>query len=82
MLIDFHAHAFPDNIAERAVKQLSEKASISYFHDGTIAGLLRSMDDAGIDRAVILNVATKPAQTENIIKWCLKIRNDRIWFEW
>ena len=78
MLIDFHAHAFPDDIAERAVRQLSEKASIPYFHDGTIAGLLRSMDDAGIDSAVILNVATKPAQTENIIKWCLKIRDDRI----
>ncbi|MBA3064987.1 amidohydrolase family protein [bacterium] len=78
MLIDFHAHAFPDNIAPHAIRALSKNGAIPCFHDGTISGLLCSMDEAEIEKSVILNVATKPSQTENIIKWCLKIRSGRI----
>jgi len=59
-MIDFHAHTFPDRIAEAAVKKLEEKAHATSFSDGTREGLLRAMRAAGIDHAVVLPVATNP----------------------
>jgi len=61
-MIDFHAHTFPDRIAAAAVSKLEQKAHATSFSDGTRAGLLRSMKAAGIDRAVVLPVATNPAK--------------------
>ena len=59
-MIDFHAHTFPDRIAEVAVKKLEEKAHATSFSDGTREGLLRAMRAAGIDHAVVLPVAMNP----------------------
>lgn len=66
MIIDFHAHTFPEQIAERAVANLSSSAHIKNYSDGTLADLRRSMKTAGIDYAVLLPVVTKPAQQEDI----------------
>lgn len=66
MIIDFHAHTFPEQIAGRAVAKLSASANIKNYSDGTLAGLKRSMKTAGIDYAVLLPVVTKPAQQEDI----------------
>ena len=44
MIIDFHAHTFPDSIAERAVDSLSKEAHIVAHTDGTVSGLLDAMD--------------------------------------
>ena len=78
MIIDFHTHAFPDDLAGKAVSGLGCNSKLKPSHDGTIDGLLKSMDEAGIEKSVILSIATKPSQTENIINWCLKIRSGRI----
>lgn len=59
-MIDFHAHTFPDRIAAAAVSKLEAKAHATSFSDGTREGLLRCMHAAGIDRAVVLPVATNP----------------------
>ena len=77
-VIDFHTHAFPDSLAARAVAKLSEAAGISPSYDGTVKGLLSSMDRAGIEKSVVLNIATKPSQVKDIIKWCLEIKSERI----
>lgn len=66
MIIDFHAHTFPEQIAGRAVAKLSASAHIKNYSDGTLVGLKRSMKTAGIDYAVLLPVVTKPAQQEDI----------------
>lgn len=76
--IDVHAHAFPDEIAERAVSKLQAGAEWQAVGDGTVDGLLRSMDDADVDISVICAIATKPDQVRGILKWCKKIRSDRI----
>ncbi|MDD5686613.1 MAG: amidohydrolase family protein [Elusimicrobia bacterium] len=78
MIIDFHTHAFPDNIAAGALEKIAYSAKIKPSFDGTVSGLLKSMDDSGIEKSVILNIATKPEQVENIIKWCVKIKSNRI----
>ncbi len=79
MVFDFHAHFFPEQIVERAMQQL--KANMPGFRsysDGTLGGLLRSMDDAGIDRTVTLPVATKPAQVESINQLTAACATERI----
>ena len=55
MIIDAHCHVWPDHIA--ATVLAGRPADLDARHDGTIAGLQRTMDVAGIDRAVCLGVA-------------------------
>jgi predicted TIM-barrel fold metal-dependent hydrolase len=80
MVVDFHAHAFPDELAPRAVgginAHLAEHARAVL--DGTVAGLIASMDRAGIERAVLWSVATKPTQADPIVRWSLSVASDRI----
>ena len=78
MIVDFHTHAFPDGLAEKAMGSLSYKSRLVPSHNGTISGLLASMDRAGIEKSVVYNIATKPTQTENILEWCGRIKSDRI----
>jgi uncharacterized protein len=77
-IIDFHTHAFPDALAERAVRTLEGKGDVTARLDGTIGGLLRSMDANGIERSLVCSIATKPAQFEPILSWSASIRSPRI----
>lgn len=77
-IIDFHTHAFPDEIAERAIKKLEEKSQVKACLNGTLDNLLRSMDKSQIAKSVLCNIATKPEQFNSIIKWSDKIRSERI----
>ncbi len=68
-VIDFHTHAFPDALAPRAIAQLTINAAASGYTpltDGTVAGLIRSMDKAGIQRSVVCNIATNPRQMKKV----------------
>lgn len=76
--IDFHTHAFPDEIASRAMAKLQAAGGVPAYGDGTLGDLLRSMDQADIDISVVCPIATKPGQAEGILKWCRKIHGDRI----
>lgn len=66
MIIDFHTHTFPEQIAKRAIAKLSDSAHIKSYSGGTLEDLKRSMKTAGIDYAVLLPVVTKPAQEKDI----------------
>ena len=77
--IDFHTHAFPDFLSERAVQAIDESAPLQHPHlDGTISDLLRSMDRADIEISVIANIATAEKQVASILTWCCEIASDRI----
>lgn len=76
LIIDFHAHTFPEQIAKRAIAKLSESAHIKYYLDGTLDSLKTSMRTAGIDYAVLLPVATRPTQQEDINRAAI-LTNDR-----
>jgi predicted TIM-barrel fold metal-dependent hydrolase len=73
MIIDFHTHAFTDELAPRALEILSERSGIQPYTNGTCSGLLESMDRAGIDASVIAPIATKPSQVRNINKWAVQV---------
>jgi predicted TIM-barrel fold metal-dependent hydrolase len=76
--IDFHTHAFPDQIAATAIPALEKKGNIKAYLNGTISDLLKSMDQAQIERSVVCSIATRPSQFQPIIDWSLSIRSERI----
>ncbi len=76
--IDFHVHAFPDALAERAIPLLEEKADVTACLDGKLSTVLGSMDRYGIERAVVSSIATKPSQFEPILRWSGSIASERI----
>ncbi len=69
MIIDIHTHAFPDELAPRALQLLSDGCDVPPQTDGTCAGLIASMRAAGIDRSAIMPIATKPSQVRSINNW-------------
>jgi len=77
-IIDFHTHAFPDELAATAIPYLEEEGNVKAFLNGTIDDLLRSMDRAGIATSVICSIATRPKQFRSILDWSKKIRSERI----
>ena len=66
MVVDFHTHIFPDKIAPRSIAALEERSGIKAATDGTLNGLLTSMDRNGVDISVILPVVTKPSQFDSV----------------
>ncbi len=76
--IDVHTHAFPDDLAARAIRKLEAECPWTAVGGGTIAALLESMDAADIDISCVCMIATKPDQVKSIFRWCKEIRSDRI----
>ena len=78
MIIDFHTHAFPDAIAERAIAGLVESANGLYppCSDGTLDGLKENMKKFGVDMSVVLPVMTKASQLKTLNEWAEKICSD------
>lgn len=66
MIIDTHAHIFPDKIAARAADGISSFYNMKVRFDGTVGSLLAENERAGIDRAIVQSVATVPEQVHNI----------------
>ena len=78
-IVDFHTHAFPDALADRAIEKLQQSSGKWKARlDGRISSLLASMDAAGIACSVVCPIATAPHQFEGILDWCKQIGSDRI----
>ena len=73
MIIDFHTHIFPDKIAARSIESLSKVSGVKAATDGTLSGLLASMDRSGVDLSVIMPVVTKPTQFESVNTFAAKV---------
>ena len=68
MIIDFHTHTFPQQLAKRALEKLGGSEGLKPCTDGTNSGLIESMDRSGVDVSILLPVVTKVVQTEDINK--------------
>ena len=66
MIIDFHTHTFPDKLASKVILKLAETAGIKPNTDGTVTDTFEKMRQWGVDRAVLLNIATSPSQQTTI----------------
>ena len=66
-IIDFHTHIFPDKIAASVIQKLESYTPRAVAHtDGTLSGLLASMEDANVDCSVIMPVLTAPHQFDGV----------------
>ena len=76
MLIDFHTHAFPEKIAHMAIEKLSfSSGGLQPFTDGTVEGLKASMKEGGVDKSVVLNIATNARQQKSVNDFAASINN-------
>ena len=66
MIIDIHAHIFPDKIAEKATKGIESFYDIEMDTVGSVDNLMAEGERAGIDRFVVHSVATTAVQVETI----------------
>lgn len=66
MIIDAHAHIFPDKIAEKAVEGIGGFYGMNVDYDGTLGTLLSEGAAAGVDRFIVQSVATVPEQVTAI----------------
>ena len=69
MVIDLHAHIFPDAIAEKASLSISKFYDIPVRQGGSVDALLKLGDEAGIDKFVVHSVATTPVQVGSVLKF-------------
>ena len=77
MLIDFHTHAFPDKIAERAVGKLAFLAGgLEPQTNGTTVSLKEQMDIDGVDISVVHSIATNPKQQHNVNDFAMAMNAD------
>lgn len=68
-VVDFHVHAFPDELAERAVKPLADRFGSPPYYFPTIKELQAVRRRNQVERVVIQPVATKPSQVQTINRW-------------
>ncbi len=66
MIIDAHAHIFPEKIAAKATVGIGEFYDIEMDSDGTLDKLLEVSDKAGVTKCIVHSVATVPHQVESI----------------
>ena len=66
MIINAHAHIYPEKIAERAVNGIASFYNINVELDGTVSGLLADGENAGVSRFIVQSVATVPEQVQTI----------------
>lgn len=75
MIIDCHAHVWPDHIAD--AMQAQSPAGMKLQYDGKVSGLLRTMDEAGIDKALTLGVALKASTVARTNEFIGSVPRDR-----
>lgn len=79
MIIDFHAHCFPDKIAKRAISVLEgnvikiQGKNYPARTDGSLGELISTMNDDGVDYSVVLPIATTPTQSGSINRFAKEI---------
>ncbi len=78
MIIDFHVHAFNPKIAEKAITVLAQRCGITPYTRGLVEQTVECMDKWGVDKSVLLSIATKPSQQTVINDWAAQQDSDRI----
>ncbi len=59
-VIDFHAHIYPNEVAQKLIPKMEETYGVKRRHNATFASLLQSLQRAGTEKVVVLPIANKP----------------------
>ena len=73
MIIDFHAHVFPEKIASSTISKLQALGGGNAYTDGTTNGLIEALVRAQADVAISLPVLTKPTQFDSVLNFALEV---------
>ncbi len=75
MIIDFHAHCFPDSLAPKALASMQKLNGLTPSTDGTASGLEAKMRADGVDFAVVCNIATNAHQLPKVNSFAIDIND-------
>ena len=79
MIIDFHTHCFPEKIAKNTLSKLSfVSGGLIPQTDGTKDSLLYLMSNDGIDKSVVLSIATNAKQQNNVNNFAVSLKSERL----
>ncbi len=73
MIIDFHTHIFPDQIAGKVMENIERGLGYKPVALGTRAGLRQHMADHGVDLAVVLGVAITAEHVASTNTWLAEL---------
>jgi predicted TIM-barrel fold metal-dependent hydrolase len=81
MLIDFHTHAFPERIADKALQKLSfDSGGLDPQTQGTVSSLKQALCADAVDMAVVLSIATNPTQQGKVNDFVIEVNRDPMLF--
>ena len=66
IIVDCHCHVYPDSIAQKASDGISRFYNMPVRYDGRVSTVKTLASQAGITKAIIFSVATKPSKTSSI----------------
>ena len=74
-LIDFHVHCYPDFLARRAVASVKDN-----YHqvDGTLNTQRAWMRQNGVEKSVLLNMASRPDTMKNVNQFALECAGEEL----
>jgi len=76
VIIDCHLHVWPDHIAD--AMQAQRPAGMPLRYDGKLSGLLRSMDECGLDMGCALGVGIKASTVARTNEFIGTVPRDRL----
>lgn len=76
MIVDCHMHVWPDHIADAMQSQRPSGMPLRF--DGKLSGLLRAMDEAGIDKGLALGVGIKASVVARTNEFIGTVPRDRL----
>jgi predicted TIM-barrel fold metal-dependent hydrolase len=77
MYIDVHTHAFPEKVASVGIPKMAKISGYLPLTDGTAEDLSKKMDEWGIDRYIVQNIATKPGQMRKVNDYALSVLDEK-----
>ena len=79
LVIDFHTHCFPDKIAKKTIEKLSYvSGGLIPQTDGTKDSLLYLMSKDGVDKSVVLSIATNANQQKNVNDFAVSLKSEKL----
>lgn len=82
MIIDTHAHTFPDRLAASAIRKMEQEIknsqgfSVKAARTGTVSDLSQASIDAGIDITLVCPVATNVKQPDKINRLAVELNKE------
>lgn len=73
MIIDAHTHLFPPKIADRALELLATRVDMVPTYRGSVPKFLEYLQAEGVDKAVVLSIATNPKQMHHVNDFAMQL---------